>query len=229
MLMLKIVLGLAGAIIVIGGAYYFLRGSGPAPTTLPPTDLAASSTTPTTGVATTTPVTPGQTTPTTNPKKVMTATLQTNMGTITIEFYGDTAPQTVANFAKLAGEGFYDGTKFHRVIKGFMDQGGDPLTKDDSKQAQWGTGGPGYTIPDEIDKTVTNTAGTIAMANTGRPNSGGSQFFINAVDNHFLDGNYTVFGKVTSGMDVVKAINNVQTAPGDRPLTPVILQKVTVQ
>jgi len=227
--MLKIVLGLIGAVILIGGAYYFLSGSGPTSTILPYTDLNVSSSTPVVSpTATTTPTTPGQPS-TTNPKKVMTATLQTNMGTISIEFYGDKAPQTVANFVKLAGQGYYDGTKFHRVIKGFMDQGGDPLTKDDSKQAQWGTGGPGYTIPDEIDPSVTNTAGTLAMANTGRPNSGGSQFFINAVDNHFLDGNYTVFGKVTSGMDVVKAINNVPTAPGDRPITPVILQKVTVQ
>lgn len=231
--MLKIVLGLVGAVILIGGAYYFLHGSGPAPATLSPSNLATSSTTPNTqGTATTTqtnPTQPTTNTPTTNPKKVMTATLQTNMGTITIEFYGDKAPQTVANFAKLAGQGYYDGTKFHRIIKGFMDQAGDPLTKDDSKQAQWGTGGPGYTIPDEIDKSLTNTAGTVAMANTGRPNSGGSQFFINAVDNHFLDGNYTVFGKVTSGMDVVTAINNVKTDGNDRPLTPVILQKVTVQ
>ncbi|MDQ5955280.1 MAG: hypothetical protein QG621_283 [Patescibacteria group bacterium] len=228
--MLKIVLGLVGAVILIGGAYYFLRGSGPASTILPSADLTVSSSTPVVGspTATTTPTSSVQPS-TTNPKKVMTATLQTNMGTISIEFYGDKAPQTVANFVKLAGQGYYDGTKFHRVIKGFMDQGGDPLTKDDSKQAQWGTGGPGYTIPDEIDPSVTNTAGTLAMANTGRPNSGGSQFFINAVDNHFLDGNYTVFGKVTSGMDVVKAINNVPTAPGDRPITPVVLQKVTVQ
>lgn len=159
----------------------------------------------------------------------MTATLKTNMGTITVEFYPDQAPQTVANFVKLAQSGYYDGTKFHRVIKGFMDQGGDPLTKDDSKAAQWGTGGPGYTIPDEFGTKYTNTAGTIAMANTGAPNSGGSQFFLNAVDNHFLDGKYTVFGHVTSGMDVVTKINNVQTGPGDRPVTPVVLESVTIQ
>jgi cyclophilin family peptidyl-prolyl cis-trans isomerase len=231
MLMVKIVLGLVGAVILIGGAYYFLHGSD-APLGAFERPIGSEQTTATTTqnsvATTTTQTTPGQPS-TTNPKKAMTATLQTNMGTITIEFYGDKAPQTVANFAKLAGQGYYDGTKFHRVIKGFMDQAGDPLTKDDSKQAQWGTGGPGYTIPDEIDKSLTNTAGTVAMANTGRPNSGGSQFFINAVDNHFLDGNYTVFGKVTSGMDVVTAINNVKTDGNDRPLTPVILQKVTVQ
>jgi cyclophilin family peptidyl-prolyl cis-trans isomerase len=150
------------------------------------------------------------------------------MGDITIEFYTDQAPVAVENFIKLAQSGFYDSTKFHRVIKGFMDQGGDPLTKDDTKQAAWGTGGPGYTIQDEFGTAHTNVAGTIAMANTGAPNSSGSQFFLNAVDNHFLDGKYTVFGKVTAGMDVVTAINNVQTDLSDRPLTPVVLKSVTV-
>lgn len=150
------------------------------------------------------------------------------MGDITVEFYNDQAPVAVANFIKLAQSGFYDSTKFHRVIKGFMDQGGDPLTKDDSQQARWGTGGPGYTIADEFGTTHANVAGTIAMANTGAPNSSGSQFFLNAVDNHFLDGKYTVFGKVTSGMDVVTAINNVQVDGNDRPLTPVVLKSVTV-
>jgi cyclophilin family peptidyl-prolyl cis-trans isomerase len=158
----------------------------------------------------------------------MTATLHTNMGDITVEFYGDKAPQTIANFVKLAQSGYYDKTKFHRVIKGFMDQGGDPLTKDDSKQAQWGTGGPGYTIADEFTD-LQNVAGTLAMANTGAPHSAGSQFFINAVDNHFLDGKYTVFGKVTAGMDVVTKINNVATVPGDRPVTPVVLESVTLK
>jgi len=99
-----------------------------------------------------------------------------------------------------------------------MDQGGDPLTKDDSKAAAWGTGGPGYTIPDEISANLTNVAGTVAMANTGQPNTGGSQFFINAVNNPSLNGGYTVFGKVTAGMDVVTAINNVPTDSSDRPL-----------
>lgn len=159
----------------------------------------------------------------------MSAILHTSMGDITIEFSSDVAPQTVANFIKLAQSGFYNGTKFHRVIKGFMDQGGDPLTKDDTKQAQWGTGGPGYTIPDEISPTLQNVAGTIAMANTGQPHTAGSQFFINAVDNHFLDGSYTVFGHVTAGMAVVTAINNVKTDSSDRPLTPVVLESVTLQ
>ena len=151
------------------------------------------------------------------------------MGDITIQFYPDQAPNTVENFIKLASSGFYDSTKFHRVIKGFMDQGGDPLTKDDSKAAQWGTGGPGYTIKDEFGTTYTNVAGTVAMANTGQPNSAGSQFFINAVDNHFLDGKYAVFGKVIAGMDVVTKINNTPTDSSDRPLTPVVLTSITLK
>lgn len=158
----------------------------------------------------------------------MKAIFHTSLGDITVEFFNDQAPKTVENFVKLASEKFYDGTKFHRVIKGFMDQGGDPLTKDDSMQARWGTGGPGYTIADEFGTAYTNMAGTIAMANTGAPNSSGSQFFFNAVDNHFLDGKYSVFGKVTSGMDIVTAINNVQTDANDRPLTPVVLKSVTI-
>lgn len=158
----------------------------------------------------------------------MTATLHTNMGDITVQLFATIAPNTVANFIKLSEQGYYNSTKFHRVIKGFMDQGGDPLTRDDTQAARWGTGGPGYTIQDEFQGTVTNTAGTLAMANTGQPNSAGSQFFINAVDNHFLDGKYTVFGKVTSGMDVVTAINNVPTDSQDRPLSPVILKSVTL-
>jgi cyclophilin family peptidyl-prolyl cis-trans isomerase len=163
------------------------------------------------------------------PTNVTSATLHTNLGDITIKFYPDQAPQTVANFIKLAQAGFYDSTKFHRVIAGFMDQGGDPLTKDDSKQAAWGTGGPGYTIPDEFGTKYTNTAGSVAMANTGAPNSSGSQFFINAVDNHFLDGKYSVFGQVTSGMDVVTKINNTPVDAQDRPLTPVVLKSITLQ
>ena len=162
----------------------------------------------------------------TNQQKIMQATLHTSMGDITLEF-DSAAPQTVANFIKLAQSGFYNGVKFHRVIAGFMDQAGDPLTKDDSKAAQWGTGGPGYTIPDE-NTGAHNGAGVVSMANTGQPNSGGSQFFINAVDNGFLDGKYSVFAKVVSGMDVVEAINKTPTDSSDRPLTPVVINSVTV-
>ncbi|MBI2048676.1 MAG: peptidylprolyl isomerase [Parcubacteria group bacterium] len=158
----------------------------------------------------------------------MQATLHTNQGDITIEFMGDDAPNTVANFTKLAGDGFYNGTKFHRVIKDFMIQGGDPLTKDDSMQARWGTGDPGYKFADEIHANNKNNIGTIAMANSG-PNTNGSQFFINVANNNFLDGKHTVFGRVTAGMDVVAKIENTATAPGDRPLSPMVIESVSLK
>lgn len=232
--MWKIVAGIAGVIIVLGGGYWVLKGSGPAVTSATDTygqgnTLAYA--TSTGGVASqggnasgSTQVNPSST----NPNKKMTATIQTSMGDITVEFYGDQAPKAVENFVKLAQTGYYDNTKFHRIIKGFMNQGGDPLTKDETQKARWGTGGPGYTIQDEFGMTYKNTAGTLAMANTGAPNSSGSQFFINAVDNEFLDGKYTVFGKVTAGMDVVTKMNNVPTDSGDRPLTPVVLKSVQI-
>ena len=159
--------------------------------------------------------------------KIMNAILHTNKGDITIEFNPST-PKTVENFTKLAKEGFYDGTKFHRVIKGFMNQGGDPLSKDDSKKQFWGTGGPGYAFEDEISATNSNDVNTIAMANSG-PNTNGSQFFINAAANNFLDAKHTVFGKVTSGMDVVSAINATPTDGDDKPLDPVIIQSITLK
>ena len=167
----------------------------------------------------------GQTT--TNQQKIMQSTLHTNKGDITIKFLGSDAPNTVANFTKLASAGFYDGTKFHRVIKGFMIQGGDPLTKDDSLAARWGTGGPGYQFADEIHANNINAAGTIAMANAG-PNTNGSQFFINVAANNFLDTKHTVFGKVTSGMDVVTQIENTPTA-SDRPVSAVIIESITLK
>jgi cyclophilin family peptidyl-prolyl cis-trans isomerase len=160
--------------------------------------------------------------------KIMTATLHTNKGDITIEFLNDLVPNTVENFTKLAQSGFYDGVKFHRVIKGFMIQGGDPLTKDDSKSDFWGTGGPGYKFNDELGLNNHNDVGTISMANAG-PNTNGSQFFINTAANNFLDGKHTVFGKVTAGMDVVTAIENVKTAPGDRPIDPVVINSITLK
>lgn len=161
-------------------------------------------------------------------KKIMNATLHTNHGDITIALMRDPAPNTVANFIKLAESGFYDGTKFHRVIKGFMNQGGDPLTKDDAMMARWGTGGPGYTFADEIAEGNSNDAGTIAMANAGH-DTNGSQFFINVSPNHFLDAKHTVFGRVTAGLDVVMAINAVPTGAADRPIEPVIISSVTLK
>jgi len=159
-------------------------------------------------------------------KKIMNATISTNMGDITIEFNSAT-PKTVENFISLAKKGFYDKTKFHRVIKGFMNQGGDPLSKDDTKEDFWGTGGPGYKFNDEILASNKNDIGTISMANAG-PNTNGSQFFINVAANNFLDTKHTVFGKVTAGLDVVMAINSVPVGRNDRPVSPVIIKSITL-
>jgi len=156
--------------------------------------------------------------------------LMTNFGEIQIEFYKDQAPKTVNNFISLVEKGFYDGTKFHRVIPNFMVQGGDPLSKDDSAKEKWGTGGPGYFFDDEIGDKNSNVIGTIAMANSG-PNTNGSQFFINVADNNFLDTKHTVFGKITKGIDVVMKISQTQTtgAPYDHPLQDVIIEKILVK
>jgi peptidylprolyl isomerase len=156
----------------------------------------------------------------------MDITLKTNKGNIKIELFDSKVPNTTANFRKLAASGFYDGVKFHRVIKGFMIQGGDPLTKDDSKSAEWGTGGPGYKFADELGPDNHNDLGTIAMANSG-PNTNGSQFFINVSPNNFLDGKHVVFGKIVEGMDVVTAIENAPTDGNDRPTSPVIIESVS--
>jgi peptidylprolyl isomerase len=134
--------------------------------------------------------------------------LKTSMGDITVQLYDD-MPITAGNFKSLVEKGFYNGVIFHRVINGFMIQGGDPTGT--------GMGGPGYTIKDEFTDHNRNERGTISMANAG-PNTGGSQFFINLVDNSFLDGKHPVFGKVISGMDVVDAIAKVQTDSSDRPV-----------
>lgn len=153
--------------------------------------------------------------------------LHTNKGIIELELFDTLKPNTVANFVKLASEGYYDGVKFHRVIKGFMIQGGDPLTKDDSMTHAWGTGGPGYMFNDEIGSENSNVKGTISMANAG-PNTNGSQFFINVNDNNFLDTKHTAFGKVVGGMDVVEATENVQVGPSDRPVEAVVIERVEV-
>ena len=148
-----------------------------------------------------------------------TATIETNHGTIELELFTDDAPETVANFAKLANDGFYDGLIFHRVIPDFMIQGGCPQGT--------GTGGPGYTFADEINhhKIV---RGTLAMANAG-PNTNGSQFFIvTAEATPWLDGKHTAFGQVTGGMDVVEEIQSTATDARDRPVEDVRMEKVTV-
>ena len=149
----------------------------------------------------------------------MKATFETSMGSFTVELYDGLAPGTAANFEKLAREGFYDGTTFHRVIAGFMVQGGDPRGD--------GTGGPGYAIPDEFGPGLAHSsAGVLSMANAG-PNTGGSQFFITLAPTPWLDGKHAIFGRVVSGMDVVKAIGAVETA-NDRPRTPVVVKKVVL-
>ena len=155
------------------------------------------------------------------------AVFETTRGTIKIELFEDTMPITTQNFVDLVQKGFYDGTRFHRVIPQFMIQGGDPLTKDGNKKKMWGTGGPGYEIKDEFMKGLSNVRGTISMANHG-PNTGGSQFFINEANNVFLDGKHPVFGKVVEGMDVVDKIVNTPRDAQDRPLQDVVIITVKI-
>lgn len=155
-------------------------------------------------------------------------TLKTNYGEIELELFADTAPNTAANFKKLAESGFYNGVRFHRVIRGFMIQGGDPLSKDDTQQARWGTGGPGYSFADEINPNKL-VRGVLAMANSG-PNTNGSQFFIvTAGATPWLDGHHTVFGKVVKGIDVVDKIENTATGPNDVPKTPMVVESITLK
>ncbi len=148
------------------------------------------------------------------------AQFRTNLGPFNIELFEDRAPQTTKNFIDLAEKGFYDGVVFHRVIKDFMIQGGDPT----------GTGrvGPGYTIPDEFDPELRHSGfGILSMANSG-PNTGGSQFFITLEPTPWLDGKHAVFGKVTEGVEVVQSIGSTPTARGDRPLEEVVMESVTI-
>jgi peptidyl-prolyl cis-trans isomerase B (cyclophilin B) len=157
--------------------------------------------------------------------------LITNYGDMTLAFYPAKAPETVKNFVKLAKEGFYDGTKFHRVIRNFMIQGGDPFTKDDSKQARWGQGDPGYKIKGEVNDTK-HKRGVISMANSGTPDTAGSQFFICHVDAEHLDRppGYTAFGALEAGLDVLDKIANVACGGQQKstPLQPVVLKQAVV-
>ena len=147
--------------------------------------------------------------------------IHTNYGDMTVEFWPDVAPKTVANFLKLSREGYYTGTAFHRIIKGFMIQGGCPQGT--------GTGGPGYTIPAEFNRTP-HEPGVLSMARTSDPNSAGSQFFLCLEKVPHLDRQYTAFGRTAdqASLDVVKAIGNVRTGAQDRPAEPVVIKKVTV-
>jgi peptidyl-prolyl cis-trans isomerase B (cyclophilin B) len=147
------------------------------------------------------------------------ATIHTNVGAIELALFDDDAPKTVQNFVKLAGDGFYDGVIFHRVIPDFMIQGGDPTGT--------GSGGPGYQFEDEFNEHPA-VRGSLAMANSG-PNTNGSQFFvITAEATPWLDGKHTVFGQVTSGMDVVDSISNVATDGQDRPLDEIAIERVAL-
>ncbi len=222
-------------IVAIAGALFFLTGDGfpkmgtPAPITKTTMSNQEQTTASTTATTTSVAPTSKEATPATVATKQ--AIIKTSMGDITVKFYDTDAPKTVANFEKLAKEGFYNGTRFHRVIKGFMIQGGDPLSKDDAQAGRWGTGGPGYKFEDEI---VASSAiyqkgykpGVLAMANAG-PNTNGSQFFIMAAD-YPLPPLYTIFGEVTSGLDVVMSIDEVKTLPGDRPETPVTINAIDI-
>jgi cyclophilin family peptidyl-prolyl cis-trans isomerase len=163
------------------------------------------------------------------------ATLETSLGNIKVELFVDQMPVTAGNFVNLAKSGFYDGLHFHRVINGFMLQFGCPHSKDPNS-SRAGTGdSPNGTIQDEHTARLSNEPGTLSMANTGRPNSGSCQFFINTVHNSYLDwftpgaSKHPVFGKVIEGMDVVKKIETTKTGAGDRPVTPVKMNKVTIQ
>jgi cyclophilin family peptidyl-prolyl cis-trans isomerase len=148
------------------------------------------------------------------------AEFSTNMGLFKVELYNDKAPVTVGNFKKLVDQGFYNGLIFHRVIPNFMIQTGCPQGT--------GYGGPGYTIRDEIDRSLKHEKGTMSMANTGRPNTGGSQFFITVTPTPWLDGKHAIFGKVTEGMDIVEQISKVERGRNDKPLKNIVINKVKI-
>ena len=163
-----------------------------------------------------------------NAGKVIQATITTNLGTIELELWPDKAPKTVENFVTLAKKGFYDGTKFHRVVPGFVIQGGDPLSKEADKKARWGTGGPGTEFADEPVKGEYER-GALAMANSG-PNTNGSQFFICVQDlKGKLPKKYNLFGKVTKGLEVVDAIVAQPRDARDCPTSDVVMKKVVVK
>ncbi|MDR1039616.1 MAG: peptidylprolyl isomerase [Deltaproteobacteria bacterium] len=157
----------------------------------------------------------------TAPAGRQTVVFDTTMGTFEAELYNDLAPKTAGNFASLVERKFYDGTIFHRVIDGFMIQGGDPEGR--------GSGGPGYTIDDEFGEGLKHdAAGILSMANSG-PNTGGSQFFVTLAPTPWLDGKHAIFGHVTSGMDVVESIGKVRTSAGDRPATEVKINSIVIK
>jgi peptidyl-prolyl cis-trans isomerase B (cyclophilin B) len=154
-------------------------------------------------------------------------TIETSFGNMSFKLLPELAPETVRNFEKLVKDGFYDGTLFHRVIPGFMIQGGDPNTKTDNK-GSWGMGGPGYNIKAEFSSR-SHLRGIVSMARSQDPNSAGSQFYIVTADSTFLDRQYTVFGEITEGMDVADKIVNLERDGNDCPLEKVPMLHVTVK
>lgn len=215
---------IAVLILILGGLALFLRNEDELPATT--TDTYSYGTTTNAIASTTNPI---QATTTPMEDTIFTsATITTNKGVIEITFATNT-PLTVKNFGTLAKANFYNGVRFHRVIKDFMIQTGDPLSKDVAQQAAWGTGGPGYKFKDELTGNEQYKLGTLAMANAG-PNTNGSQFFIvTANPGYPLPPNYTVFGQVTKGIETALAIQNVQTTSSDRPLEDVIIQSIIVK
>ncbi|HUS68580.1 MAG TPA: peptidylprolyl isomerase [Kofleriaceae bacterium] len=165
-----------------------------------------------------------------------TADLVTSLGTMRVELFADKMPKTTANFIKLAKDGFYDGLHFHRVIKGFMTQFGCPHSKDPNSPRAGTGNAPHGTIEDEhpANAKISNEPGTLSMANTGRPNSGSCQFFLNTVHNSYLDwfspgpSKHPVFGKIIEGLDVLKKIESAPTSSGDRPSTPIQMISVKI-
>jgi peptidyl-prolyl cis-trans isomerase B (cyclophilin B) len=155
------------------------------------------------------------------------AVIKTSEGEMVLEFWPDVAPNHVDNFKKLARKGFYDGTAFHRVIKGFMIQGGDPNTKDESKKESWGMGGPGYQVNAEFNDRP-HVRGVLSMARSGDPNSAGSQFFICHGDPRSLDRQYTAFGKLIKGDNVLEKIATTPTEGPDRPLKRVNIESIKI-
>ncbi len=228
---------IAVIIILLGGLAYFLQPMGTEELKKTATDNYYSTTTQTkpltTGAAGTQVTSSSTQTKPMEDKKYTTAVVTTNKGTFEITF-SDKTPATVANFTKLVAANFYDGVRFHRVIKDFMIQTGDPLSKDKSQEQAWGTGGPGYKFNDELKGDEQYALGTVAMANSG-PNTNGSQFFIvTANPGYPLPPNYTVFGKVTKGIETAMTIQNVPTSgnnsnPANKPLEDVIIQKIELK
>ncbi len=219
---------IAVLIFILGGVAYFLQDDSTPVEKASDVAITAPAKKAKAVVATTTQITTNNSTSTMQPsEKITRATITTNKGVIEVSFSTNT-PLTVKNFVTLAQSKFYEGVRFHRVIKDFMIQTGDPLSKDIANKAIWGTGGPGYKFQDELTGSEQYPLGTLAMANAG-PNTNGSQFFIvTANPGYPLPPSYTVFGKVTKGIDVAMKIQDVKTGEQNRPLEDVIIEKVEV-